>query len=305
MEKNIFLNLALKVLKEEKKPLSSREIWKIAVQKGYDKELNSEGKTPWDSLSGQLYTSTKSSVYFDKIGARPVRFVLKEHSQNINLEKITKEQIEKETTDNYKFDEKDLHPILAYFARVHLKAYLKTISHLTSKKNDKYAVWMHPDMVGCYFPFKEWGVETSCLSSEIGSLPVKLFSFELKKELNFSNLREYFFQAVSNSSWANESYIVTPFLDEEAEFKDELKRLSSAYGVGVIQLDIESPDSSKILFPAKEKENLDWDTINKISELNKDFKEFIKRITNDIKTKEVREEEFDRILDVEKLIIKG
>lgn len=160
-------------------------------------------------------------------------------------------------------------------------------------------------MVGCYFPFKEWEAETSCLSSTMGCLPIKLFSFELKQELNFSNLREYFFQAVSNSSWANEAYIVAPFMEVDEEFMDELKRLSSAYGVGVIQLDIQDPDSSKIVFPAKEKENLDWDTINKISGLNKDFKEFIKRITNDIKTQEVREEEFDKILEIEDLIIKS
>ncbi len=97
------------------------------------------------------------------------------------------------------------------------------------------------------------GQKLLCLSSQIGSLPIKLFSFELKKELNFSNLREYFFQAVSNSSWANESYIVAPFLEEETEFRDELKRLSSAYGVGVIQLDIENPDSCRICLSFRRK----------------------------------------------------
>ena len=32
---------------------------------------------------------------------------------------------------------------------------------------------------------------------------VKIFSFELKKDLNFANLRQYYFQAVSNLSLAN------------------------------------------------------------------------------------------------------
>ena len=40
MEKNKYLKLATKVLKEELKPLSSSEIWEIAVNKGYDKELS-------------------------------------------------------------------------------------------------------------------------------------------------------------------------------------------------------------------------------------------------------------------------
>lgn len=302
MKKNKFIDLAIKVLDEEKKALSSKEIWHAAVKKGYDKELNSEGKTPWDSLSANLYSSQKSSEYFDKVGSRPVRFVLKKYSDKVNIKSITSDQTKIESSVKYNFQEKDLHPILAYFAKYNLKSYVKTINHLTSKK-DKYAVWMHPDVVGCYFPFDEWGRDTSNLSSIMGCLPVKLFSFEIKQELNFTNLREYFFQSVSNSSWANESYLVAAIIEEEKEFQEELKRLSSAYGVGVIQLDIKEPDSSIILFPAKEKENLDWNTINKIAELNKDFKEFIKRITNDIKTQEIREEEFDKILEVEDLVL--
>jgi hypothetical protein len=34
------LDLAKKVLEEEKKPLSGEEIWKIAKQKGYDARVN-------------------------------------------------------------------------------------------------------------------------------------------------------------------------------------------------------------------------------------------------------------------------
>jgi hypothetical protein len=33
-----------------------------------------------------------------------------------------------------------------------------------------------------------------------GNQPVKIYSYERKKELDFSNLRESYFQAVSNSS---------------------------------------------------------------------------------------------------------
>jgi hypothetical protein len=41
-----------------------------------------------------------------------------------------------------------------------------------------------------------------------GGQSVRLWSFEVKKELNSSNVRKSFFQAVSNSSWANEGYLV-------------------------------------------------------------------------------------------------
>jgi hypothetical protein len=40
----------------------------------------------------------------------------------------------------------------------------------------------------------------------------------MKKNLNFTNLREYYFQAVSNSSWANEGYIVALDIDEDESF---------------------------------------------------------------------------------------
>lgn len=39
-----FLELAQLILKEEKKPLTAIEIWNHAVEKGYDKKLNSQGK---------------------------------------------------------------------------------------------------------------------------------------------------------------------------------------------------------------------------------------------------------------------
>lgn len=46
---------------------------------------------------------------------------------------------------------------------------------------------------------------------------------------------------------------------------------------------------------------LDWDTIDKLT-INSDFEAFIKRITNDIKSKEIRKERNDKTLDKEELI---
>ena len=62
----------------------------------------------------------------------------------------------------------------------------------------------------------------------------------MKKTLNFTNLREYYFQAVSNSSWANEGYIVALGIDEDDSFLAELKRLNNAFGIGVIKLNAEN-----------------------------------------------------------------
>ena len=45
-------------------------------------------------------------------------------------------------------------------------------------------------------------------------IPLKIYSFEMKKYLSIANLREYYFQAVSNSSWANEGYLVALNIDK-------------------------------------------------------------------------------------------
>jgi len=134
---------------------------------------------------------------------------------------------------------------------------------------------------------------------------VKFISFELKKELNLSTLREKFFQTVSNSSWANESYIVAAEISKNEDFLSELARLSSSFGVGVIELDINDPNSASIRFPAQTRENLDWETMNKLTVMNKDFKQFVKRVRIDLKSNEIRKEKYDRILDegqLEKII---
>lgn len=116
-----------------------------------------------------------------------------------------------------------------------------------------------------------------------------------------ASLRESFFQTVSNSSWANEGYLVVAKISQDDEFLSELKRLSISFGIGIIKIDIEDPDSSEILFPAKYKSELDWDTINKLSTENSDINEFIKRIKIDISSKEVRKEKYDNVYDADKL----
>lgn len=46
-----FVELAEKVVCEQQKPMMSDEIWKTAVEKGYDKLLLTKGKTPRATLA--------------------------------------------------------------------------------------------------------------------------------------------------------------------------------------------------------------------------------------------------------------
>jgi len=299
MGKITFLELVVKILTEGKRPLTPVEIWEIAKIKGYDKDLGSRGETPWLSIGAQIYVNMrdKKDSPFVMVGSRPRRFFLKSLFEK---EKDIEKEIppEKEKT---KFSEEDLHPFVTYYSYIYLKAYTKTIKHQKSTKGE-YAEWIHPDIVGCYFPINEWIPEVLELSSQIGNTSTKLYSFELKKELSFKNLRESFFQTVSNSSWANESYLVAAKIANEDDFLEELSRLATSFGIGIIEINISEPDSSRILFPARNKENLDWDTINKLADLNGDFKNFLKRIKNDIVNKDIVKEQYNKIIEKEKLI---
>jgi hypothetical protein len=297
-----FLELAERVLSEEKRPLTANEIWTLATVKGFDKQLNSEGKTPWATLGAQIYVNAKDNPKspFAQTDSRPKKFYLKSQASQLDLSDTA---ISKEPTvvkkKRFDFLEKDLHPYLTYYAYYHLHCYTKTINHSQSSKKE-FGEWVHPDIVGCYFPLDDWKQEVYELSSSIGNISIRLLSFELKRELSFGNLRESFFQTVSNSTWANESYLVAAEVSEEEEFRNELARLSTSFGIGVIKLNLEDPHSSEIIFPAKYREALDWETINKLT-MNADFKEFISTVKIDITSRKIHKKEYDQVQEIETL----
>jgi hypothetical protein len=95
--------------------------------------------------------------------------------------------------------------------------------------------------------------------------------------------------------------LVAVDISKDEDFISELTRLSSAFGIGVIHLSIDDPNSTEILLPAKFKENLDWETINKLA-MNSDFREFIKRVKVDLTSREIRKEKYDKIIESEELV---
>lgn len=325
--------LVIKVLNETDRPLSAREIWKFACNKGYDKFLNSKNlEGAIYTIASLLYEAKKKNNWPDllNIGENPVRFYLKTsnikikqeflnninnnkskntESKDDNNNKATNEEIldiDSKTLLNLSDNnliikhERDLHKYLTYFVYNTSNIYTKTIYHELSDKK-KYTQWLHPDMVGVYFPFNHLNDDVINISKVLGNVGIKLYSYELKKELDFSNLRESYFQAVSNSSWANEGYLVTAYINEDDAFLKELKRLNIAFGIGIIKLDIKYPNNSRIILPAKEKEIIDIETINKISECNSDFRDFIKRVKHDFDNKDIIVERYDTIYSIDEL----
>ena len=306
MKKLTFKELAKKIIREEKHPLTPEKIWEIALKKGYDKLCESQGKTPWRSIGAQIYVDIKDNPDspFIKIKSKPVKFFLKGIVSDKKLKEIINR--EEDTIEGQKklsYHERALHRFLTYFVYTYKSIYTKTIYHEKSNKK-KYAQWLHPDLVGVYFPVDEWENEVIDFAKEIGSPPIILYSFEMKREIGFHNLRESFFQAVSNSSWANEGYLVTANIDQDDELMTELKRLSASFGIGLIKLDIEDPDSSDVVLPAKHRNELDWDTINKLADENPDFRNFLKRVKIDLSSKEIRKEKYEKVFEVEELVRK-
>ena len=90
-------------------------------------------------------------------------------------------------------------------------------------------------------------------------------------------------------------------MSTDEDFNAELRRLSASFGIGVIRIDIDDPDSSEIVFPARTKENLDWEAVNKLT-MNSDFMEFLKRLKTDISSKEIRKEKYDKVWNVDELV---
>jgi len=143
-----FLELAKRVLEDEKKPLSPEEIWNLAVTKGYDINLGSQGKTPLATLGARLYVDVKRGLAspFVSTDSRPKRFFLRslltERSEQKILEAAQAPVIVKKKIE---YLEKDLHPLLAFYGYHYMRAYLKTIHHSKSDKKE-YGEWVHPDM---------------------------------------------------------------------------------------------------------------------------------------------------------------
>lgn len=296
-----FLKLAELVLDQAERPLGYYEIWEMAVKTGLAKRVNTKGKTPWESLGAQVYVDIRdnSKSPFYQVSKRPTKFFLKKYS---NTPIAAQEQpVEKKSLSTY--SERDLHPLVTRFvyANQHFKAHIKTIFHESSSNIKKgYNEWLHPDLVGVYLPFDDYDEVTLRLQKSLSMSSAKIFSFELKKELTFSTLRQYYFQAVSNSSWAHEGYLVVGKIAEDSDLIDELRRLNNAFGIGLIKLNFESLDESEIIFQSKVRPELDWNTVNRLIEENPHFKRFMEDVEEDLQLRKVKGA-YDKVMNEEEI----
>ena len=173
------------------------------------------------------------------------------------------------------FYERDLHPLFVSYLKSQ-NIFSKTILHEESKNSrDETQKWVHPDIIGVKFTKLNSDITSRLLKTLEKKDSCEIISYELKKEINSDyELKKSYFQAVSNSSWANRGYLVA--LDINTNLYSELERLNKAFGIGIIKLH-SNPFESQILFQSSYRE-LDYQTIDKLCNINEKYRDVIEQI---------------------------
>lgn len=262
----------LKVLEDNIGSFTYLEVLKMIDDKNY---YNWEkAKTPSDTIGAQLghFIRQNDSRVKRVKGKKGFEYYLAKYENELNLsEVVEKESLIKKPTSK-KYQERDLHKLLSSYLKSQ-NIYSKTIFHEKSANSkDDHQKWIHPDMLGIDFLNLKNSSSNALLKVINKADAFNLISYELKREIKSDyELKKCFFQAVSNSSWANYGYLVA--FEISKNLMNEMERLNQSFGIGIIELN-GNPYESKILFQPTYKE-LDFKTIDKLCEINTEFEKFI------------------------------
>lgn len=269
----------LKSLEELQKLVDSNEVVNHILNKGY---YNFAGKTPASTVSaylGDFIRNYDSRVKRIKQLNGIYLYYLSKNEEQMGIDLVYNQVDNKSfqkiavVSKNKTYDERDLHILLSSYLKP-TSVYSKTIFHEKSNGKDNNQIWTHPDMVGIKLLNMQSKASQNLLRSVNRADIFKLSSYELKKEINSDNeLKQAYFQAVSNSSWANFGYLVAFEISDSLH--EEISRLNQSFGIGVIELSA-NPYQSKVLYPAMYRD-LDFKTIDKLCKMNKEFESFIEQ----------------------------
>ena len=266
----------LKVLEDQKEPMTHTSILeKIDENKYYDWKT---AKTPANTVAAQLYSFIKQNdtrVKRIKGNGNYFLYYLAKLEDELNLSEIIENApTEKVSKKSKVYQERDLHKLLSSYLK-NKNTYSKTIFHEKSANSkDNHQKWIHPDIIGIKF-LNLKNKSSQALMKVINKADAfELVSYELKREIKSDHdLKKTYFQTVSNSSWANFGYLVA--FEISSNLIEEMERLNQSFGIGIIKLKA-NPYESEILFPAKYK-SLDFQTIDKLCAINRDFEKFIQQ----------------------------
>jgi len=278
MNKITIKEAILKVLDEKKEPITITEIYNIIIaNKYYDFSNISAPERVLHSQAGDFIRRGDTRVKRIKKDSSKYLYYLTKYESTIDVDtffKDTPDSLTAKVLPKKDFTERDLHKLFCTYLKS-INIYSKTIFHEKSTKYDETQKWTHPDIIGVQLINLQNNTSKKFLKTINKKETFKLLSYELKKEIgNDYELKKAYFQAVSNSSWANYGYLVSFEIDNS--LYDEIKRLNESFGIGVIEL-YSDPYQSKILFQSKYRE-LDINTIDKLCKNNIDFNNFMEQM---------------------------
>lgn len=190
------------------------------------------------------------------------------------------------------------------------------IEHTKSQRGSKGSnVWIHPDAIEVQFgsgvtvqigkkiAFDETMLGFRCA---MGEPFINLTSIELKVDVTMSNVKEAFFQCLSNSNWANSARLVIANRIEDKKVVQILKNLGRQFGVTVVcynlnrsmleklppasqignlpqaernKLLIDYCSNITIIYEARSSPQFDWEYLGNLKRMNPDVDDVIKWIT--------------------------
>ncbi|MCZ2299864.1 MAG: hypothetical protein LC134_10345 [Chitinophagales bacterium] len=286
------IDLIIDILNKSEVPLQQKEIFE-QVKRHPNYKLCDELLRVKVPISAIARTLSKYSV-----GTNPIVGIHSESKDKVSFKRFFLKS--KSYNEIQTLSEIELHPYLVKFAHDRFGVFCKTINALkaTNIKN-KIGKWTNPDIVGINPVilglnklFQNEIQKLGLFSTKV----VEFYSFELKVKLDKSNITEAYFQAVSNSTWANYGYLVVEDFESDNVFLDNLSRLNNAYGIGLIKLNISNPAKSEIIISARFNETADINFMNFLSTSNKDFHDFVETAIEIIDKKKIDSIYFDKIM---------
>lgn len=262
----------LKVLEDNIGSFTYLDVLKMIDEKNYIDWGNA--KTPSDTIGAQLghFIRQNDSRVKRVKGKKGFEYYLAKYENELNLSEVVEKESLVKKPASKKYQERDLHLLLSSYLKSQ-NIYSKTIFHEKSANSkDDHQKWIHPDMLGINFLNLKNSASNSLMKVINKSDAFDLISYELKREIKSDyELKKCFFQAVSNSSWANYGYLVA--FEISSNLMDEMERLNQSFGIGIIELNA-NPYESKVLFQPEFKE-LDFKTMDKLCLVNPEFEKFI------------------------------
>lgn len=209
---------------------------------------------------------------------RPRRYYWSEEPGDAVIEEDTEtaQPLERATPDLG--SEADLYRRLCAYLHGELGLHPKRIDERAASRSSAGTDrWLYPDIVALQALTEDLHRDLIEVVRALPSRRAELWSFEVKKRLARSNARQAFFQAVSNSSWANFGYLVGAEIEADGSL-DELRMLSARHGIGLIRPDPSDPSESEILIPAREQPEVDWEGCNRLTVNSRDMQHFIELV---------------------------